>query len=206
MNTSMTDELKNHIKEHVYFIRSSSNSFDTGFEGEAKRLAVSARVLLHDTAQSHSIMGQLGLLTIPFYSTAYRWEANNLMPHHGLLQLKFSSGPSGSSYHAPFDNRPPHLLRWVSFNDWWSEIVFDDRKGHVLTRKQLILALANKEGGAHVDPNLSPAYEAIAKNHSLGWVVSSPDGNVPMPGRVELIGMRQVAHEILRTLEKAGLG
>ena len=147
-------------------------------------------------------MGQLGLLTIPFYSTAYRWDASNLVAHHGLLQLRIS--PSGSSYHAPFDDRPPHILRWVSFDEWWSEIVFDDRKGNTLTRKQLILTLANKEGGAHVDPNLSPAYEAIAKKNALGWFVSTPDGKVPLPGRVELFGMRQVAHEILRTLEKSG--
>lgn len=198
----MTNDLGPYVNEHLEFIRASAHSFDVGFEGEAKRLAVSARVLLHDSPQSHSLMRQLGLLDIPFYSTAYRWDAKNLLPHHGLLQLRISS--SGSSYHAPLDDRPPHLLRWIPFDGWWSEVVFDDRKGNSLNRKQLVLALANKEGGAHVDPKLSPAYEAIAKKNALGWMVSTPSGQAPLPGRVELLGMRQIAHEILKTLEKSG--
>lgn len=138
----MTNDLGTYLNEHLKFIRASAHSFDAGFEGEAKRLAVSARVLLHDSPQSHSLMGQLGLLNILFYSMAYRWDAKNLLPHHGLLQLRINT--SGPSYHAPFDDRPPHLLRWIPFDDWWSEIVFDDRKGNSLTRKQLVLALANK--------------------------------------------------------------
>jgi hypothetical protein len=190
----MTNELQKHLKEHLQFIKASAHSFDAGFEGEAKRLAVSARVLLHDTAQSHSLMGQLGLLGIPFYST--------VGSSHQLLQMRLST--SGSSYHVPLDDRPPHMLTWVSFDDWWSGIVFDDMKGNTLTRKQLVLALANKEGGAHIDLKLSPMYEAIAKDNALGWLVSTPSGMIPLPGRVELLGMRQVAHEIVRTLEKSG--
>ncbi len=200
MSTSMNSDLQGYLKEHIDFIQASARSFDTGFEGEAKRMAVSARVLLHDTSQSHSLMGQLGLLDVPFYSTAGRWDPNNLLTHHGLLQIRV--GGSGSSYHAPLDDRPPHMLRWIPFNDWWSELVFDDRKGGTLTRKQLVLALANKEGGAHVDPKLSPAYEAITKKNTLGWV--SGKDNRPLLGNVALLGMRQMAHEILRTLERSG--
>jgi hypothetical protein len=84
------------------------------------------------------------------------------------------------------------------------EIVFDDRNGNTMTRKQLVLVLANKEGGAHVDSKLSPTYEAIAKKNALGWFVPTPNGEVSFSGRIELLGMRQVAHEILMTLEKSG--
>jgi hypothetical protein len=108
MGTSTTNDLKNHLREHLQFIRFSSYSFDKGFEGEAKRLAVSARVLLHNTPQSHSLMGQLGLLDIPFYSTASPWDSSKLGSHLGLLNVRIS--PSGSSYHAPFDDRPAHIL------------------------------------------------------------------------------------------------
>lgn len=148
-------------------------------------------------------MGQMGLLTptTSFYSAAARWDPDNFAPHHGLLQLAIGSG-GASSYRAPLDDRHPGLLQWIPFVEWWSEVVIDDRKGNRLTRKELVLALANKEGGAHVDPALTPSYEAL--RGSPFWVVESAHGTKPLAGRVELFSMRQVAHELLRTLEQAG--
>ncbi len=52
-------DLENLLQEHLAFLQASAAAFDTGFEAEAKRMAVTLRVLLHDTAQSHSLMGQM---------------------------------------------------------------------------------------------------------------------------------------------------
>ena len=179
----------------------SCRSFDAGFDDEALRLSVSARVLLHDTNNSHSLLGQMGLLTIDFYSSTTKWDRNNLLPHHGLLQIGLAN--NSSSYRAPLDDRPPHFFRWVSFDEWWNEIVFDDRKGNSLTRKDIILSLADKEGGAHVDPRLTPSYETIIKLSSF-WNVRTSEGEIPLGPRIERLSMRQIAHEILRTNNKAG--
>jgi hypothetical protein len=46
--------------EALSFLRNSNSAFDNGFEAEAKRLAVTLHVLLHDTANSHSLLQQLG--------------------------------------------------------------------------------------------------------------------------------------------------
>jgi hypothetical protein len=47
------------LAESIDFLNLSASSFDNGYEAEAKRLAVTLRVLLHDTAQSHSLLGLL---------------------------------------------------------------------------------------------------------------------------------------------------
>ena len=63
-------ELQGHLDEQLEFLERSAASFDAGYEGEAKELAVSLRVLLHDTQQSHSLLGQLGRREGTFVDTA----------------------------------------------------------------------------------------------------------------------------------------
>jgi len=193
-------ELQEHLNEHISFIQSSVAAFDAGFDGEAKRLAVSARVLLHDTPASHSLLGQLGLLNKQFYGTASPRSDRDVLPYHGLLQVGFNGGQP--TYRVPLDDRPPPFLRWIAFADWWSEVVFDDRAGGVFSRRGLVLALANKDGGAHVDPKLYQSYARLAKGNAMGWQVDTPEGPQPISGRVERLAMRQLAHEILSTLDR----
>jgi len=42
-------ELLDYLREQITFLRNSIDSYDKGFEGEAKRLATTIRVLVHDT-------------------------------------------------------------------------------------------------------------------------------------------------------------
>ena len=46
------------LREQIGFIERSAAAFDEGHEEEAKRIAVVLRVLLHDTPQSTSLLGQ----------------------------------------------------------------------------------------------------------------------------------------------------
>lgn len=196
-----TDELKRHLHENVAFLVSSCREFDAGVVAEAKRLATTLRVLLHDTSQSKSLLGLLGLKSqLDYMNTATPYDADNLLAHHGLVGLKF--GPQGASYWAPLDKRPdtrPH----VNFDDWWSELIISDKSGGNFTRKDVILALANKDGGAHVDPNLDPAYAALTRGNSVGWEFSSGETKHQITD-IELYSVRQIAYELLQTLKIAG--
>lgn len=80
------------------------------------------------------------------------------------------------------------------------------------TRKELVLQLANQEGGAHVDPNLNEDYEALARRNHLGWHMESRDesglitiGATPFEGDAVAISVRQIAYELLTTLESLSL-
>lgn len=162
-------------------------------------MAVSVRVLLHDTANSRSLFDQMGLKGVDFYNTSFPWSSTNLLAHHGLLTI--SAGAQGASYLAMLDDIPPPFIRWTPFVDWWNEIIFDDRKGSQLKRRDIVLGLANKEGGAHVDPKLNLAYETITRKSQF-WMFKSEKGAKPLEGKMERVAMRQIAHEVLRTIEK----
>lgn len=187
-------ELQGHLQDHMGFIVSSAEAFDSGNLGEAKRLAVSLRVLFHDTGQSHSLLGQLGRLNGSFISSAIPHDPGNVATHGGLIMTAMSK--TGSRYYAPLD--VVSIERWLPFRDWWNEPVFVDGQKAVLTRRGLVLAVANQDGGAHVDPNLTDTYARLSRHNSMGWV--QMPGGVPIPNP-ERAAVRQIAHETLKTLK-----
>lgn len=70
------------------------------------------------------------------------------------------------------------------------------------SRKQLILVLANQEGGAHVDPALDARYDALARKNGLGWSVTHGGTNQPFNGNVVSVAVRQIAYEVIETLTR----
>ena len=202
-HTLINDELMTHLKEQISFLLKSAQSFDDGFISEAKRMAVTIRILLHDTTKSLSLLSQLGKKDMHFYDTATEYDPTNLLSTPGLIMMKI--GPSGGEYVAPLDKGSPNRYKRgkVSFDQWWSRIVIADKKGNKFNRRDLVLALTNKDGGAHVDPRLDSAYAQLSKFNSLEWKYMAPDGTskdfLPSP---ELPSMRQMTHEVLKSLKE----
>lgn len=201
------EQLLGHLSENLSFLKASSASFDSGFMAEAKRLAVTTRVLIHDTGESKSILGQLNFKNdMNFYNTSFPYDSENLAPHHGLVMLKFLS--TGGSYVAPLSEStklPSRLNNYVSFSDWWNEVVINDKEGGSYTREQIVKVLANKDGGAHVDPKIDEDYDELKKNNRMVWVQVISDGATEKESgipEVELHSMRQIAYELIVSIEK----
>jgi hypothetical protein len=191
-------ELQQHLRDTIEALELSSRSFDGGFEGEANRLAAAIRVLVYDTGSSKSLLGQLGQKSIQFYETFIPRELRTIMTYSGLTAIELT--PEGAKYVAVLDMLPSNCPpRWVSFDEWWNRVIFVDRKGSETSRKDLILAIANKDGGAHVDPVLDEKYADLSRRNSLAWRLSSPRGDVPLKGP-EKAAVRQITHEILKSL------
>jgi hypothetical protein len=187
-------ELQQHLDDHLGFLDRSCDAFDSGHEGEAKRLAVSLRVLFHDTSQSHSLLGQLNRLGGDFVSSAIPHQTGNVATHGGLIMTAMSEG--GARYFAPLDDVPSE--RWLPFASWWNEIVFVDASRAELTRRNLVLAVANQDGGAHVDPHLNEAYARLSRQNSMAWVYEP--GGTPIEDAARS-AIRQIAHEAMKTLK-----
>ena len=69
-----------------------------------------------------------------------------------------------------------------------------------LTRKDLVLAAANKDGGAHVDSILDPGYEMVLSG--AGWLMTTREGGLVKNfafkhGHVS--ALRQMGYEILNS-------
>lgn len=192
------EELCQHLEEHVQFLLMSSDAFDRGFEGEAKRLAVSLRVLFHDTRNSKSLLAQIGKKdTSNYIDSSMPFVEGNLLSEGGLVALILSGNRSG--YFAFLDESPIES-RLVPFEKWWCDPVFRDAKGSLLSRKDLILAMANQDGGAHVDPSLNKNYAELSRKNSMrhAFLVGGEPIEVAGP---EKAAIRQIAHEALKMLK-----
>lgn len=189
-------ELAEHLSEQVTFLKASAASFDAGFLGEAKRLAHTIRVLVHDTKRSRSLLGLLGLKSL-FLDTALPPAPGNIMPQAGLVMMGLG-GPEGDRYLAMGDGTP--YSRWVTFDEWWGCAVFVDDHKQVLTRRNLVLIVANQDGGSHVDPTLDEVYARLTRDNSMGWLIVAGQVQRPMPEPARA-SVRQIAHELLRTLD-----
>lgn len=192
-------ELEEHFRRQVGFLHTSAAAFDSGVIAEASRLATSIRVLLHD-GQGASLLGQLGLKDqLGFLDTATDPIPGNLAPTNGLVTMGI--GGTGPVFHAPFGEGSPRRQNKPrkAFEDWWNAVVIIDGIGTTFTRKDLVLALANKDGGAHVDPELNAAYAALSRSGSLGWMISDDTGARPMIESPVPASVRQIAYELEQT-------
>jgi hypothetical protein len=184
-----------HLAEQIEFLKASAAAFDAGFEGEAKRLAVVIRVLVHDTKTSHSLLGQLGIKNCDFVDTSFDFNPKNILSHGGLVFTAL--GPPSTRFVAMLDDIPPVFFKKVPFDKWWNKQVFIDKDRRTLTRKDVVLIAANQDGGAHIDPALDARYAELATG--LGWVATDNGVTRVMEG-AERAAIRQIAHELLKTL------
>jgi SEC-C motif len=189
-------ELEVQLSEQLDHIQSSCERFDKGVSAEAKRLALAVRILVHDRRQSPSLLSQLGRKGMNFWDSAVAYDPSNLADQWGLLVM--TAGGNLPTFVAPFDRGSGG--RWIAFEDWWTGVIFRDRQQREMTRAGLILAVANQDGGAHVDPALEAAYAALSRQNSLGWTKTYTDGRHEPADPPHLEAVRQIAHEVLKTL------
>ena len=205
-NIQSSEELEKHLQEQIQFLESSASSFDNGCVSEAKRLAVVLRVLLHDTDKSKSLLGLLGRKNIKFYDSSQKRRPDLVILLENFVLI------SGDKYIPPLDDLPPSIddltgstpmisqWRMVDFDEYWNEPILVDADKNSFSRKDLICAVSNKDGGAHIDPSLNGKYAALTRNNSLGWMYESGNNKFSIK-EIELASIRQIAHEVLKTLK-----
>jgi len=88
------------------------------------------------------------------------------------------------------------------FPDWWNKIVIIDSLKTKFSRRDLVLALANKDGGAHVDPALDESYNNLSRKNSVGWIAHHSSGVETPVNEIELYSVRQIAYELLMSIDR----
>jgi len=193
------EDLLNHLEEQLSFLKSSTESFDKGFLGEAKRMAVVIRILLHDTKHSKSLLNQLDMKGNKFLDTAVAYDPNNLIAQTLLLSIQLTN--NGSQFIANLDSIDKHQQKWIDFYEWWNKIVIADKYQQTLTRKELILSLSDQDGGAHIDPKINEKYGHITRLNSLEIFRNKDEKKQGPLKNSHLISVRQITHEVIKTLE-----
>lgn len=196
------------LRDQLRFLNRSAADFDAGDEAESQRIATAIRTLCHDTASSHSLLGQMHLLTpLRFLDTAPGYDQANLVSTPGLAVIEATLGPGEATarYVPALGNSSVRSTR--PFAGWWTRQIMRAAptidEARPLTRKLLVLMLANKEGGTHIDPNRALDYQILANENGLGWMLIAGGVTTSTPsGNPIAISVRQVGYELETTLRE----
>jgi len=196
------DEIKNHFVEQWNMLVSSCLAFDSGDLWEVARIANSIAMFCSDR-------GQNSLFTLIDFTRNYGTTAldtageingRNLLNDHPLVGMSF--GTKGAQFTNFLDDSIDN--QWSSISHWWGKnaVVRFAKDDHRLTRSQLILLVRDKQGGSHVDRDIHEIISRIQEDIDQGWVAESDGIEVPMEGSILVCSIRQIGHEVIRTIEK----
>jgi len=210
MSSLIENDLNVKFDEYIELLSELCNAFDA-METDVFALPISTviRVLVHDTVNSHSLLGQLNRKNIQFLSTD---TISDTAPIHlGLVRcinIGVHDGKGGEARYWPHcDARyfpDKSAKKKLSFTDWWSEEKILMSGSCSLTRKDLVLAVANKDGGAHFDKRVEQKYDEFRHSWSggtslVGTQSRQSRGYDNIPTRPSI---RQIAHELKQTIQE----
>lgn len=194
-------ELWQHLRDAIFFLESSCDSYDKGFEAESKRLSSTLRLLLHSTKNSTSLLDQLELGDTTFLDTALARDRNNLELDALLVMRRMKAGV-GSQYiprvWAP--PRPGIEPQKISFERWWEQIVLAKTNHFEFSRQELILHQADTDGGAHVDPSLDEKYANVSRDKTAIFEFVTGNKILPELNKPVFASIRQIAYEVIESI------
>jgi hypothetical protein len=205
-------DFKGHVRRQVKFIRNSCAFYDQGDVEEAVRIAVASRVLFHDSTHSVSLLTHLGSNSISMLTTAAPFVDDPPMPNLYLVQpvvdIRLTNDNRTANMRCPCYPLLNRSMRndSIPFSKWWAEELVIEHKEppSLLTRKNLVLAAANKDGGAHVDEELHPTYDYARLGSGVEIEIHfKPEWALPAQKaayeNVQFATLRQIAYEVLNS-------
>lgn len=166
------------LKEQMDLLRTSVRAFYEGQFAESLRIATSIRILVHESRTSKPllIMAQPNGLELPIREDVSHWNDETI--------LGFAVGVRLGPTVAPAVDLESTHRSFSTVGAWWNRVVFTfpSRLGTqvVNRRRHVVLILADREGGAHVDPDLDPNYARLLTDLPLSFAeygvpVETPD-------------------------------
>ncbi len=171
--------MQDKLREQAHLLETSLDRFYSGDMAEALTVAIRVRTLVHEARKSIPLLKQLnpnyGSLLIRDKSPAQADEAEATAHSAGTVVALCSIGirMSTDSGFAPFVDFSSPTYEMVPLQSWWKRacLIFPQEQSHaIFSKKGLILILANKEGGAHVDFELPPEYAEFIRNSPLTFI------------------------------------
>jgi hypothetical protein len=166
------------LRRQLGFIERSCVLYDDGRHDEAIRIATSLRVLLHDTRSSTSLLRHLSKQDIRLLSCSHNVPPNRTSPT-AVVKWKGTAGRDDLHAVPCLESAPSKRL--LQANEWWTETVLYSGSLR-MSRGDLILDAANKDGGAHVDSELAPRYAEVTRGLGIGitWQDNDESTNAPI--------------------------
>ena len=195
------------LREQFELLKGASLRYDGGADLEVINIAIRLRVILQGPK---SLIGQLHLAKdLRFRDTS----THRLDPERNpcIANIRFDVMPDRARWR-------PLLDRWPDghpkpppqhFRTWWTEPIMPTSTPQGLdhtprySRENLVLSVANQDGGAHVD-HRDVAYDQLTREYFTFEIAISAADSVspykPVQGNPVSVCVRQIAHEVLSTL------
>lgn len=186
------------LRRHIVFLARSCTSFDAGHTEEALRIAVSLRVMFHDTKNSTSLLAHLGLqsaLVLSTFEPGFRENKEDRTFGATIPILINSLGERA----VPLGNARRH--EFIAASEWWGEVIACTN--YKVSRKDVVLAAANQDGGAHVDATPDKKAETLIRGSLTirrvvaGKIIEQRINNDHFPI------LRQLGYEVLNSPDLA---
>jgi hypothetical protein len=201
------DQLRAAVAKQMRFLNTSGGLVAQGDYDEAVRVAVSLRVLLHDTTRSsHSILGQLGwksklqyvnslrpLEIAPGMLMALGTDTGDIVEESfGLVVLRPDQAgalryvaPLGEQALSPLSGQA--IPATLPFDSWWNDKVLHSDGEATFSRWDLIDSMAHRDGGAHLDRRgLTQEYADFKLRGAGGFSVPLPAGTTELPQHIDV--------------------
>jgi len=175
-----------HLIQQLGFLQRSAAAFDEGDQAEALRIAVALRVIFHDTRKSKSLLTQLGIkITAKVLTSILPSLSQNEKTGANMMRIPLWLKKTGVRIPPLADGERNEFIPAV---EWWDEVVMLR-----FSRKHIVLAAANQDGGAHVDADPDATTRALVKgvgNLAIGSERKPLDNH-------HFFLLRQFAYEVL---------
>lgn len=165
------DEFVHDLNDQINCIEDSVNSYLDGKTYESKRVATALRILLHDTENSTSLLTHLELKDkLYFLDNAEPYSETNLLNSNLLLNMRLS--PIAKEF-VPRLEVIRENAKWIKFDSWWEQpvVTFNVNKNY-FSRKNIVIILANQDGGAHIDKKVNEDYYNLTRRNGQKWYLS----------------------------------
>jgi hypothetical protein len=185
-------QLQDKLATQLRFLDASILAYDAGDEAESLRMAVSVRVLAHHVRKSPALLAQVGPLhTLSFPNTGKSLGSSKAI--RNKRKITVHAGPSFrlvtlsmSTESIEFKPKLDELIgaARVGYVEWWKTRVLRHRgilpeaTSWELSRMDVVLGLANREGGTHVDPNPSFNWWVATRSGAYGSLDRSEKGEL----------------------------
>ncbi len=182
------------LKDQYALMKDAVHGFYAGNEAKANDAAIRIRTLVHSTSQSTALLS----LVAPNYMELLIHHRANTSDHPNavfVLKQRIQVSSDGKPRFIRDDFTSPDYLL-VPLERWWTEnyLVMGGIRS---SKKQVVLDLTNKDGGAHVDPEV-PLRHAAASEPPL---ILGLNENAVRPNLARST-VAQAGNELLEYLER----
>jgi hypothetical protein len=169
------------LREQMDLLRTSVRAFYEGNFAESLRIATTIRILVHETGMSKPLLTQARPdgLDLQIKDNIAKTEPGEQEVFSFAVGVRLGPGATV----APAVDLGSSHYTLNSIGAWWNRtaLSFQSKRVQMIyTRKKVILTLANREGGAHVDPDEDPDYVRLLTDEPLtfsfqGVRIETPD-------------------------------